>query len=596
MDATVSDSKEHGNLFDVIDQLRSQGISQYVDLPEIVVCGDQSSGKSSVLEAISNMSFPTKDNLCTRFPTELILRRAPHSEQSCSVSIIPNSPETGQTAPKEFARKIDVESLDLGSIVEEAKTMMGISDAKRFSNDVLRVELSGPTQPHLTMIDLPGLFSAESKGQSAEDSKIVDAMVRGYARRTRSIILAVVSARNDFVNQLVTKLTREVDPNGDRTMGLITKPDDLDRGSDSEAFYLDLASNNNVIFRHGWHILRNRSYAERDHTPAQRDRTELDFFSKPPWSSLNKHQLGVATLRPNLTKLLQGQIMMQLPSFIDEVTLGISDADARLQRLGPPRDTISLKRRYLATVSRRFTELITAAVDGTYTHDFFGDPFAPEGVHRRLRATVQNCLDEFSEKIRDRGQSRRIIDTNDHFEDDSGKISRKDYVDEVDELIRRSRGRELPGTFNPLIIGTLFVRQSRPWKKLSDDCLDDIVKATETMVEHAIGQVTAPETRNAILQKASDGIASAKKLLHSKTEEILDQFHSIHPITYNHSFTTTFQKIQDERQRHDLSLRRGQGLGYSNGGFIQNQTTVMSSSSIAIDYAEAYYQVCVHLQ
>jgi hypothetical protein len=56
-------SKAHRDLLDIIDKLRSQGISQFVDLPQIIVCGDQSSGKSSVFEAIPGMSFPTKDNL-----------------------------------------------------------------------------------------------------------------------------------------------------------------------------------------------------------------------------------------------------------------------------------------------------------------------------------------------------------------------------------------------------------------------------------------------------------------------------------------------------------------------------------------------------
>ena len=65
--------EQHRQLLDIIDSLRSKGISKYVDLPEIVVCGDQSAGKSSVLEAISRMSFPTMDILCTRFATELVL-------------------------------------------------------------------------------------------------------------------------------------------------------------------------------------------------------------------------------------------------------------------------------------------------------------------------------------------------------------------------------------------------------------------------------------------------------------------------------------------------------------------------------------------
>jgi hypothetical protein len=58
-------SKDHEELLDIIDHLRGQGISRYIDLPQLIVCGDQSSGKSSVLEAVSGLRFPTKDNLCT---------------------------------------------------------------------------------------------------------------------------------------------------------------------------------------------------------------------------------------------------------------------------------------------------------------------------------------------------------------------------------------------------------------------------------------------------------------------------------------------------------------------------------------------------
>ena len=53
-------SKDHGELLNIIDELRSQGISRYIDLPQLIVCGDHSSGKSSVLEAVSGVRFPTK--------------------------------------------------------------------------------------------------------------------------------------------------------------------------------------------------------------------------------------------------------------------------------------------------------------------------------------------------------------------------------------------------------------------------------------------------------------------------------------------------------------------------------------------------------
>jgi hypothetical protein len=71
---------EQIQLLDLVDSLRAEGLSEFTALPQLIVCGDQSSGKSSLLEAISGVPFPRKDNLCTRFATEVILRRASGSE------------------------------------------------------------------------------------------------------------------------------------------------------------------------------------------------------------------------------------------------------------------------------------------------------------------------------------------------------------------------------------------------------------------------------------------------------------------------------------------------------------------------------------
>ena len=133
---------------------------------------------------------------------------------------------------------------------------MGISEIKRFSTDTLRIELSGPNQPHLTMVDLPGYFRAGNSNQSVEDAATVTGIVRQSMKRPRSIILVVVSAKSDLALQDVTGLARELDPLGKRTLGLITKPHTLDAGSDSEAPYLQLARNTDVVYQLGWHVLK----------------------------------------------------------------------------------------------------------------------------------------------------------------------------------------------------------------------------------------------------------------------------------------------------------------------------------------------------
>ncbi|KAH8621346.1 dynamin family protein [Alternaria alternata] len=64
-------SADQRKVMDIVDKLRRTGLSGIVELPQLVVCGDQSSGKSSVLEAITEIPFPRKENLCTRFATEV---------------------------------------------------------------------------------------------------------------------------------------------------------------------------------------------------------------------------------------------------------------------------------------------------------------------------------------------------------------------------------------------------------------------------------------------------------------------------------------------------------------------------------------------
>lgn len=256
-------TQEQLDLLDSIDTLRSQGISHYVSLPQIIVCGDQSSGKSSVLEAISGVAFPVKSNLCTRFPTELVLRK--NTQVGVRVSIVPHQSRSDaeQHSLGSFCEQLD--GFDgIASLIENAKAAMGISThGKAFSNDLLRVEVSGPDRPHLTIVDLPGLIHSETRQQSAADVQLVQDVVQSYMSESRSVILAVVSAKNDFANQIVLRLARDADPSGDRTLGVISKPDTLVPGSESEAAFVSLAKNQEVEFRLGWHVLKNMGFGER---------------------------------------------------------------------------------------------------------------------------------------------------------------------------------------------------------------------------------------------------------------------------------------------------------------------------------------------
>lgn len=174
-------SRDQLDLLDSVDRLRSQGINKYVSLPQIIVCGDQSAGKSSVLEAVTGVSFPVKTNLCTRFPIELILRRMPLV--SSRVSIVPHASRTAfeRASLAEFHETLDCFDC-LADVIEDAKEAMGIhTQGKTFSNDLLRIEITGPDRPHLTIVDLPGLIQSPTNNLTVEDVDLIQDIVGEYS-------------------------------------------------------------------------------------------------------------------------------------------------------------------------------------------------------------------------------------------------------------------------------------------------------------------------------------------------------------------------------------------------------------------------------
>lgn len=167
---------------------------------------------------------------------------------------------------------------------------------------------------------------------------------------------------------------------------MITKPDTLYEGSDSERFYLELAQNKEVKFRLGWHVLRNRDFTTKDSTTEERDRNEASFFEKGIWRSLSADQTGIQSLKSRLSKILKDHIVAQLPDVLVQTKDGIQECTARLDTLGAPRATVQEQRRYLLQVSQSFSTLVKAAVDGQYSDPFFGDASTNEGYQKRLRA------------------------------------------------------------------------------------------------------------------------------------------------------------------------------------------------------------------
>ena len=573
MSKTLASDKQLALLND-IDKLRSFGVSQYVSLPQLIVCGDQSSGKSSVLEAISGIPFPTKDNLCTRFATEVILRHT--DEIKVSVAIIPGpgrSKEEQNDLQAFRQNKVNVEHFS--ELIDNAKVCMGVTtSSSAFSTDVLRLEISGPTQPHLTIVDLPGLIHSENRLQTAEDVQVVQNMVYDYMINRRSIILAVISAKNDFANQIVLKLARQVDPQGKRTIGVITKPDTLPVGSESEAAFLSLARNTDIVFRLGWHVLKNRSYETRELSTEARDDAEREFLSQGAWRDLAKTTVGVYALRERLSKILFDQIQAELPTLIEDIEGKLSQRRSTLAKLGPNRGSFDQQRLFLLQVSQEYQAISKAALDGSYEHMFFEEARSINGYSKRLRAVIQNLNVEFAGSMRLRGHQRRIVEQkseNDESRENLTAISRADYIEEIRQLLNITRGRELPGMFNPLIVGDLFRDQSKPWENLARRHLENSWQAARSFLDLLIGHLADEPTADALMGQVIDPLMEEKlRAMNQKLDELLKPHQTGHPITYNHYFTETIQKIKEKRHEADIARRLRKFLGHKENSTVDN--------------------------
>jgi hypothetical protein len=512
-------------------------------------------------------------------------------------------------------------------LIEKAKDFMGISTtSSAFSNDALRVEISGPTQQHLTIVDLPGLIHSENKQQTSADVALVLSMVQRYMANRRSIILAVVSAKNDYANQIVTKLATDVDSKGHRTLGIITKPDTLPIGSESELAYANLARNQDVEFRLGWHVLRNRDYETRNTSIEARDTAEEHFFSQGVWRDFPRNLVGIISLRARLSQVLLQQIRNELPSLLEEIELNIKEIQGVLDKLGASRDTHEQQRLFLLHISQSFQTIVNAAVDGTYGDGFFGDPRSQEGYSKRLRAVIQNLNLEFSEIMRKRGHQRHIVDLADSDVSPPGRsetaeggpevISRSTFLDKVTELLKISRGRELPGMFNPLIVGDLFHEQSAPWERLMRTHLKAVWEAARAFLELATSHLTDEVTADALLREVIDPLMDQRyQDMIAKLIELLMPHQKGHPITYNHYFTETIQNMREKRLEADLARKLSKFFGGQDLTTLEALPTkkVKTSSLISalasrkeadmdryassevLDCMQAYYKVRIRL-
>ncbi|MBE3046524.1 dynamin family protein [Candidatus Bathyarchaeota archaeon] len=200
-------------MIEIRNILQKIGQSSTLTLPSLVVIGSQSSGKSSVLEAIVGHEFLPKGlNMVTRRPIELTLVNTPKSTVDYS-----EFPDLGLGKITDFS-SVQRTLTDLN---------LAVPDSVCVSDDPIRLTVYSPNVPDLSLIDLPGYIQVVGENQPLELKQKISELCDKYIKAP-NVILAVSAADVDLANSTALRASRRVDPRGERTIGVVTKMDLVD--------------------------------------------------------------------------------------------------------------------------------------------------------------------------------------------------------------------------------------------------------------------------------------------------------------------------------------------------------------------------------
>merc|ERR1711971_692978 len=285
-------------LQDIFTQL---GVSNTIDLPQIAVVGGQSAGKSSVLENFVGKDFlPRGSGIVTRRP--LILQ------------LINGSTEYGEFLHAKGKKFMSFNAIQK-EIEDETDRVTGSN--KGISNLPINLRVHSPHVLNITLIDLPGMTKIAVGDQPVDiEQQIVDMLMQFITKET-CLILAVTPANTDLATSDALQLAKKVDPDGLRTIGVLTKLDLMDEGTDAK----EVLENKLLPLRRGYVGVVNRSQKDIE---GRKDiklavESERKFFLSHPGYRHMADRMGTPYLQKVLNQQLTNHIRETLPGLRDRL-------------------------------------------------------------------------------------------------------------------------------------------------------------------------------------------------------------------------------------------------------------------------------------
>ncbi|KAK0214373.1 P-loop containing nucleoside triphosphate hydrolase protein [Armillaria fumosa] len=488
-------------------------------LPKIIVIGGQSTGKSSLVEAVSGINVPRDSGTCTRCPMECtMLSSSPTwscmiylnikygsdgGELAISDKIQFGPVITDKDAVEVWIRRAQAAILCQHRPKEDFMNMgmrelrnLATTDSRMlsFSRNIVQVELRDPDLTDLSFIDLPGII------HNAEEETITlvrDLVVSYIEESENTIVLITIPMSDDIEMQAAVKLAKSKDPSGDRTIGVLTKPDMLTTGASGARGKwreIILGQDQRHKLKHGYYCVRLPDDDERKHN-ISRDKSQTaaqQFFERTsPWREFtDRSRFGIPALVRDISRLLVGLIENYIPTLKESVDNLLAHDRAEFDALPPP-PPIDQAWTQIIILIDRFCGDVKAAVEGKEEHKKLVQ--RNRARYEQLKHDIlSTCPDfrPFDDKTRYRdpciGDEEFETGANPHVRTATSNpvMDIKDVRREIQSCI----SWELPGEVPYETILKLIDRFTTKWPTPSEECFNDVYRASSVYIQKLVAQ------------------------------------------------------------------------------------------------------------
>ena len=312
-----------------------------IDVPRLVVVGTQSSGKSSLLNNIISMDImPTGKTMVTRVPLNIQLNQNSQCSKAEFGNFINGKWKLDKIITLTQPEPLDTE-IELIHKEIEKQTTIKAGNSQNICKEAIILKIFSPNVPNLGLIDLPGvvMVACTDKGQPKDIKDQIRNMIGSYIESDRSIILAVIPARPDIEADPALELIKEYDPTGKRTVGVLTKIDLMNSGTDIADYLNNSNISKDLQFNYGYYAVKNRGTNEQQQISVMEGikNEQLYFANHTTYKTLVcQDRLGSYNLSNDLSKILVNHIRKNIPLILSEVIKNLKVINEQLISIGPP--------------------------------------------------------------------------------------------------------------------------------------------------------------------------------------------------------------------------------------------------------------------